>query len=554
MVSPPPSQLRADAEAELARARREEAPGGSAEKQLHELQVHRIELEMQNEALRQAQIALEESLDSYADLYNFAPVGYLTLNDSGLIAEINLTGAGLLGEFRSKLLQQHFVRFVAPEDKDAWQVHFRQALTHGGKQLCELRLQRGDGTVFEAGLDCLLTATGDAAPALRIVLTDITARKRAEAGYRSMFDNMLNGCAYCRMVFENGEPKDFVFLNVNNAFASLTGFNDVVGKRVTEVVPGIRESDPGLFEIYGRVTKTGQAELVEVFVEAVQEWFSISVYRPEAEHFVAIFEVITGRRQAQKQLSAANARLEQLAAEQAENLRELASELTYAEQRERDRLYELLHDDMQPLLVAARLALSSVDLRTAAEDHLRVAQQACEHISQVIEVARTLSLQLSPPLIRERGLAPALESLCYWIKCNYGIEVALSSAPDAEPCDVALRLLCFNAVRELLMNVVKHGGTTQVALVLAIEERDSLHITVTDHGSGFDAAAIRVGSGLAAIERRLGMVSGSLQIDSHPGMGTVARIAVPLRRISLAWRANPCGPAQGTGEPEWLRY
>ena len=136
-----------------------------------------------------------------------------------------------------------------------------------------------------------------------------TALRASEATYRSLFDNMLNGFAYCRMLFENGHPQDFVYLNVNEAFTTLTGLRDVVGRKISEVVPGIREADPELFEIYGRVATTGQPERFEMFVEALRMWFSIAVYSPQREHFVAVFDVITERKQAEHVLLESRERL-----------------------------------------------------------------------------------------------------------------------------------------------------------------------------------------------------------------------------------------------------
>ena len=83
------------------------------------------------------------------------------------------------------------------------------------------------------------------------------------------------------MIFENGEPKDFIYLMVNDTFETLTHLTGVVGKRVTEVIPGIREADPELFQIYGRVALTGQPHRFEIYVKALSQWFSISVYSPE---------------------------------------------------------------------------------------------------------------------------------------------------------------------------------------------------------------------------------------------------------------------------------
>lgn len=413
-------QLRHAAEAELKRAPASAAtPAQSTAEILHELQVHRIELEMQNETLRQTQIALEESRDHYVDLYEFAPLGYLTLTRDGLITTINLSGAELLGSERKHLLQRRFSLYVAANDQDLWHEHFLHAWRQGGKHRCELSLQKVGGAPFFASLDFLLTTGSRAVPMLRIALTDITERRLALA-----------------------------------------------------------------------------------------------------------------------QLSAANRCLEILSAGQAAHLREIAAELTHAEQHERDRLHERLHDTVQPLLVAARLSLSSISLKTTAADSLRIASEACAHISQIMQMARDLSLQLCPPLIREGGLHAALESLCHWVKTNHALNVELSRAPAAEPDDMAIRLICFNAVRELLMNAVKHAATAQVRLSLRCVDRDRLCIVVADHGSGFDPRLLTQGSGLAAIRRRLDMLGGALQIDSHPGHGTVATLTIPLHSIHDAEDAH----------------
>ncbi len=154
----------------------------------------------------------------------------------------------------------------------------------------------------------LLQLAGDIAFALDTLEID-RQRRRAEAEVQvaserlqSLFRNMQEGMAYCRMLFIDGEPHDFLYLNVNDAFSRLTGLENVEGRWVSEVIPGIRQSDPEVFQIYGRVVITGVPEKFEMYIQGLELWFSVSVYRPEAECFVAIFDVITERKKAEAAL------------------------------------------------------------------------------------------------------------------------------------------------------------------------------------------------------------------------------------------------------------
>jgi len=126
--------------------------------------------------------------------------------------------------------------------------------------------------------------------------------QESEKRYRSLFDNMLNGFAYCRMLFKDDLPQDFIYLDVNKAFEKLTGLKNVVGKKVTEVIPGIKEAHPELFEIYGRVALTGRPEMFEIDFKPLSIWLAISVYSPERGCFVAVLDNITERKRAEERL------------------------------------------------------------------------------------------------------------------------------------------------------------------------------------------------------------------------------------------------------------
>lgn len=193
--------LRSAAEAKLARS------SGTAPKPakqappeiIHELQVHQVELEMQNEELKWARLALEQSRDRYLHLYDFAPVGYFTFTGGGQIVEVNLTGASLLGVPRARLIGRGLGSFVAAEDRDSWARHLASVLPSapaqgpGEKHSCELKLTREDGSIFHARLESVrLDRPQEGKPAgaggerlvIHTALSDITKRVRAEEAHR----------------------------------------------------------------------------------------------------------------------------------------------------------------------------------------------------------------------------------------------------------------------------------------------------------------------------------------------------------------------------------
>ena len=207
-------------------------------------------------------------------------------------------------------------RVMHPEDREAAEKRV-DAAVQAGKQLeSDYRIVLPSGET--RWIHAIGKATYDQAGRpvhMAGICLDITARKRVEAAlqesktlYQSLFSNMLNGFVHCRMLFENGRPQDFVYLSVNNAFGVLTGLTDVVGKRISEVIPGVHQTDPGLLDIYGRVTLTGKAERFEVYRPALQKWLSVSAYRPREGEFAAVFEDITERRMLEESLRSSEQR------------------------------------------------------------------------------------------------------------------------------------------------------------------------------------------------------------------------------------------------------
>jgi len=175
-------------------------------------------------------------------------------------------------------------------------------------------------------------------PRIRIYVVNIDEKKQAEEAlkeseekYRSLFENMINGYAYCKLMFdEKNEPADFMYLEINEAFEKLTGLKReaVVGRRVSEAIPGTKEANPEIFEIYGRVAQTGKPERFELFFKPLNIWFDISVYGPKKSHFVAIFENITKRKELEQELNSYNQRLEDVVARRTADYAQANQKLT----------------------------------------------------------------------------------------------------------------------------------------------------------------------------------------------------------------------------------
>jgi PAS domain S-box-containing protein len=152
----------------------------------HELLVHKVELEMQVEELRRAHVAMEESRDRYADLHDFSPVGYITVSREGLIREINLTGAAMLGVERKQLLNSHFSKFISPRDADRWHLFFTGLMKQvgNGSQALAIEMQRVDASSFPAYVDIGHRGGPDTEAPARLTVIDVNRIRQAEAEMR----------------------------------------------------------------------------------------------------------------------------------------------------------------------------------------------------------------------------------------------------------------------------------------------------------------------------------------------------------------------------------
>jgi len=283
-------------------------------------------------ARRRTEQALRESEARYRSLFEANQDGVILAVAGGRVLDANPAALAMfawtLEEFRG-LTRDDFLDLGDPRLLPALAERERK-----GRFVGLLRFRRRDGSTFEGELSSVLIPAQGGEARASLVVRDVTERQRAEGAirasevrYRSLFANMLNGVALCRMLFEDGSPVDFVYLEVNEAFERLTGLAGVTGRRVTEVIPGIRETNPELFAAYARVIATGEPEHLETWVPALGIWFSISAYRPEPGHFVAVFDNITERKRRDEEIRRLNADLERRVAERTAEVERYAREV-----------------------------------------------------------------------------------------------------------------------------------------------------------------------------------------------------------------------------------
>lgn len=224
-----------------------------------------------------------------------------------------------------------------------------------------------------------------------------------------------------------------------------------------------------------------------------------------------------------------NDQLEQHIQEHTRQLRALMSEVTMAEEREQRKLAQELHDNLGQLLAIAKIKLTTLEMSLHNESVKGSLAEIIAFIDQAIHSTRLIAHQLNPPSLIECGLLSATEWLAEDMNKYYGLSVAIQDDGEPKPLEHSIGSLLFRALRELLMNVVKHANTARANIQFQREEH-SMAITVSDEGTGFDPAGAEAGKGfgIRRIKERLGYIGGGVTINSEPGRGVIATLRVPL--------------------------
>lgn len=335
----------------------------------HELRVHQIELEMQNEELRRSQLALDAERTRYFDLYDLAPVSYFTLDEEGLILQVNFTAANLLGLTRSDMVNRPLMRFILPEDRDIYYLYRKQYLLSDVTRWCELRMVNKDGSVFWVQLSVTISPHQMQPFIQRVVLTDITERKQAQEALhlsdqalKSVSQGVVMTCPAQRI------------LSVNDAFVAISGYpeKDILGLNC-RIFQGPL-TDPAELERMRQCLKTATpytGEILNYRKDGSLFWNELTISpvhdaQGQLTHFIGITRDIT----------------------------------------ERHRLAAELHAELGQSLSAIKINLQALErLKTQAQGELFA--ENMRRVDAALQQVRQLSLVLPPAMRVDPGLTPA---------------------------------------------------------------------------------------------------------------------------------------------------
>jgi PAS domain S-box-containing protein len=517
----------------------------------HELNVYQFELQMQNEELRQAQQQLSATRDVYLELYDFAPVGYLTLDPEGRIIDANFTAATQLGFERGKqLVGRTFSSLVHGNSLHAWDTRQQLLAENGERQAIDLVLKRLNGSHLTFRIDY---TRRPASGQYLLALTDMTQRVHAEETLKrkeqdlALFNLQLEqrvreGSAALaeseekyRKLFElesdaiiifDGKTRQFI--DVNAAALGLYGYT---GREFLQLTHSAISAEPELAKEIIPAALPG--EHIPAFLSHHRKKDG-TVFPAEITGFsfswqgrlviCAVIRDIGERVAYEKELH-----------DNREELKRLASELSLAEQRERERMGRELHDGISQLLNSAYIHLNVLKDSELPKVTAESLDTICGIVKQTLDETRSLTFELSCPMLNELGLAAALQELCSSLSHEYVTRFKFHGAMERVPLSLDRTFVLYRSARELLINVMKHAEAESASVKIE-RVAGEVRICVKDDGKGFEAAKDAMGFsptggfGLFNISENIGRAGGTLQIESAPGEGTEVVLTMPLEK------------------------
>jgi len=550
----------------------------------HELQVHQIELKLQNEELKQARDEMEAGLEKYSSLYDFAPVGYLTLSREGIIGEANLAGAGLLVVNRAALVRQNFRSFVLPADRPLFDHFLRQVFAHTVNTEGEMRLARAGKPPADVRMRANLSGEGQSC---QVALTDITGQRQAankvrvsEVRFRRLFETAHDGILLL-------DPHTRKITDANPLMTKMLGYprEQLVGKELFEI--GLLKDEGASQVMFQKLTRRHEVRYEDLPLESQggrhQEVEVVANLYEENGHSVIQCNIrdITARKQVEAalraaqvqlaqhagqlekqvakrtaELTATNRRLEssirtisqgrekyRLLLEEAQvmhkKLRHLTHQILTAQEEERKKISRELHDDVVQTLVGINVELSALVHGNSAG--VRILKNKISHTQRLVEKSvdsvHRFARELRPAVLDDLGLIPALHAYCVNLAQRKKLKIVLTAFGGVEALDSDKRTVLFRVVQEALTNVARHAHATRAQVVIT-KVPGAIRLEVRDNGKSFKVrktlqTKYNKRLGLVGMRERIEMVGGNLTIESVSGKGTTVRAEIPFNGAKL---------------------
>lgn len=518
---------------------------------LHELHVHQIELEMQNAELRRVQVELDAARARYFDLYDLAPVGYCTISERGLVLEANLTAATLLDVARNALVGRPIVRFVREEDRDIYYLLGKRIFDTGAPQTCELRMTKRDGTTFWAHMAAAPAQDDDGSPVCRVVMSDITERKKSEEALRENEQSR-------RTLADSGQAliwtagTDKLCNYFNRVWLEFTGrtLEQEIGNGWAE---GVHPDDmQRCLEIYARAFDRRETFSIEYRLrrhDGEYRWIlddGCPRYDSKGEFvgYIGHCLDITERKQAEEELRQHRNNLEELVAHR-------TAELEVANRELEAFSYSVSHDLKAPLRAVDGFArILDEDYASRLDDEgrrlLNVIRNSARDMGQLItdllSFSRMGRTELAMSSLDMEDLVRNVWDKLSVLREGRDITLDIGRLPVAHGDLATIREVLVN----LLSNAVKFTRTREHAIVNVSgrEENGETVYTVRDNGVGFDMVyedrlfnvfqrlhSVEdfegTGIGLALVKRIVLRHGGRVRAESKPGEGAAFSFSLP---------------------------
>ena len=493
---------------------------------IHELQVYQVELEMQNEEVIASRVQLEQSRNTYSQLFEWAPVAYFTVTHQGLIGRCNHAGSQLLS-YPTRFPEDYsLLRFVVQKDRPVFTRFFQALSGTEGKQTCQLRLQPQQGAPRTVLLEGSRLTTHTGQPEYLVAAIDLTEREQARElaqQQRELADRLLENSHEGIAMFDAQAR----LLRGNHPLQREMGWTEeqLAEKTLFEVFPPSFHA--ALREALGRVWDGERAQ-----VEQVQYPLREGFWEAELIPLRNARRQVTGGLLIARDITQRLLREEEKRQQSRTQQQAVLDAVLLAQQVERRRIAEALHNGVGQILFATRLNLERLLTHLAGKADLDL-QAAGAHVSKLLEEAiretRSVSHQLVPQLLENFGLEAALKEL---VETTSGPDLRVAFKLTGEPGRLkgSLEGVLYRLVQELLQNIMKHARAGQAFVQLDCLP-EAVRLTVEDNGKGFQLAQLRgatAGLGLRLIREQVDLLEGMIEIDSQPQGGTRVHIELPI--------------------------